>query len=93
MKKAELTKAVAKKANCTEKQAGECVSALFDTILEAAKNKEDVTIPGFGSFKVKIRAAKTARNPKTGEPVAVPERTVPTFQAGKALKEAAAQWN
>jgi DNA-binding protein HU-beta len=51
-------------------------------------NGSEVTLIGFGSFKITERAARTGRNPKTGEPIQIPASKVPTFKAGKALKDA-----
>ena len=89
MNKAELIKAVAAKAGCTEKEAANCVNATLETITESIKKKEDVALVGFGTFKTSHRAERTSRNPRTGESVKIPAKTVPTFSAGKALKDAA----
>ena len=78
-------------ANRTLKKDGD-VKAIIDaaiTILtEQLAAGEPVTLQGFGSFEVREHAATTARNPRTGEVVAVPAKKVPGFKAGKALKEA-----
>jgi len=72
----------------TKKQAQAALDHLFATITDALKNGESVQITGFGSFKVDKRAARTGRNPQTGEPIEIPAKNVPKFVAGKALKDA-----
>lgn len=72
------TKAVAERA----------VDALLDTIVNTLKEGGEVSIAGLGIFSTRDRAARTARNPKTGEPVQVPAMRVPKFKAAKALKDA-----
>ena len=64
------------------------VEAVLGTITEALKSGDAVTLSGFGSFVAKVRAARTGRNPRTGEPVAIPASRAPAFKAGKALKDA-----
>ncbi len=72
----------------TKAQAERVVDLLMDTIVSTLKGGQEVSIAGLGIFSVKLRAARTARNPKTGEPIQVPEMKVPKFRAAKALKEA-----
>lgn len=72
----------------TKVQAEQVVDAVFDTITSALKSGDEVSVAGFGIFLVKKRAARTARNPKTGASVQVPACKVPKFKAAKALKEA-----
>ncbi|HXK35391.1 MAG TPA: HU family DNA-binding protein [Candidatus Paceibacterota bacterium] len=72
----------------TKTQAEEIVNGLFDMIVNTIKGGEEVSIAGFGVFSIKERAARQARNPKTGETVSVPATKVPKFRAAKALKEA-----
>lgn len=88
MTKSEIIAAVAEKASCTKKDAEKYFSAVIDTITEALTNGEKVSITGFGTFEVRDRAAKDAINPATKEPIHVPAKKVPTFKAGKVLKEA-----
>lgn len=91
MKKAELAEAVMSKAGLeTKRQAEAVVEAVFDTITKTMSQGEDVAIAGFGTFRVRKRAAKIGINPRTGEKLQVPAKTVPKFTAGKALKEAVA---
>lgn len=72
----------------TKKHSDEVVDFVFDSITEALKKGEEVSIAGFGVFATKQRKARTARNPRTGETVQVKATTVPRFRAGKGLKEA-----
>ncbi len=64
------------------------VDTIFETIANSLTKGEEVSIAGFGIFSAKIRAARTARNPRTGEAIQVPEMRVPKFRAAKALKDA-----
>lgn len=88
MTKAELVSAVAEKAGITKKAAEAAISATVASVTEALGAGEDVTLVGFGTFKVVERAARTYRNPQNGEPVEAAAKKVPVFKAGKALKEA-----
>jgi nucleoid DNA-binding protein len=72
----------------TKKEAQAAVDCFFDTIAEALKHKEQVTVVGFGTFKVTNRKARTGRNPKTGEAITIEARNVPKFTAGRALMDA-----
>jgi DNA-binding protein HU-beta len=72
----------------TKVQAESVVDAVFDTIVKTLKKGDEVSIAGVGIFSVKPRAARTARNPRTGEMVKVPATKVPKFRAAKALKDA-----
>lgn len=83
-----LTDAVYEKIGGTKKSAEDVVDLIFDTIARELKNGGEVTIAGFGSFAVKERKAREARNPRTGETVHVPVTKAPKFRPGKALKEA-----
>ncbi|AVN18412.1 HU family DNA-binding protein [Acinetobacter pittii] len=88
MNKTELTKHVAQRADLTQTQALAAISALETTITNVLRGGGDVTLIGFGSFTVKERAARTGRNPKTGEEIQIAATKAPTFKAGKGLKEA-----
>ena len=88
MNKAELIDAIALKANLSKKDADAALSATVAAITEALKAGDKVQLVGFGTFAVKARAARTGRNPKTGEAIEVAAAKVPTFAAGKALKDA-----
>jgi len=72
----------------TKADAERAVETMVETIVGSLKRNEDVSIAGLGIFKTKMRAARTARNPRTGESVNVPSMRVPKFQAAKALKDA-----
>lgn len=72
----------------TKADAERAVESMIDTIVSALTKGEDVSVAGLGIFKTKMRAARTARNPRTGATVNVPAMRVPKFQAAKALKEA-----
>lgn len=91
MNKAELINAVAAKADVSKKDAEAVVTAALDTITAAMAEGEKVQLVGFGSFEVKKRAARQGRNPKTKETIEIPASVVPTFKAGKALKDAVAK--
>lgn len=71
----------------TKAAAGRAVDAVFDTITKELSRGEEISIPQFGKFKVAKRKAREARNPKTGETVHVPAKTVAKFTPAKALKE------
>ncbi|MDO8517738.1 MAG: HU family DNA-binding protein [bacterium] len=72
----------------TKADAERAVESMIDTIVGSLKRGEDISIAGLGIFKTKMRAARQARNPRTGATVQVPAMRVPKFQAAKALKEA-----
>jgi len=88
MNKNDLIDAVAERTGLAKSDAARAVEALLGTITEALQRGETVAVSGFGSFVTKVRAARTGRNPRTGEPVAIPASRAPTFKAGKALKDA-----
>ena len=87
MNKLQLTEAVAAKANISKKVAAEAVAAVLDVITDALVAGDDVKITGFGGFEVKERAARTGRNPKTGEAVEIAASKYVAFSAGSALKD------
>ena len=87
MNKQALVEVVQGKLGGTKVQAEEIVDTMFDAIIGAMKKGDDVSIAGFGIFSVKARAARMARNPKTGEQVKVAAKKVPKFRAAKALKD------
>ena len=88
MNKTEFINAVAAKEGIEKKCAEKAVNAVFSTLAEQIAKGEKVQLVGFGTFEVRERAEKTARNPRTGEEMTVPASKVPAFKAGKALKEA-----
>jgi DNA-binding protein HU-beta len=87
MKKASLVEKVHGILGGTKVQAEEVVDAIFDGIAGSLKSGDEVSIAGFGIFSAKQRAARTARNPRTGESITVPAMRVPKFRAAKALKD------
>ena len=88
MNKTELIAAIAEKTGLSKKDSEAAVSAVVDTITEALKAEDKVQLVGFGSFEVKKRAARTGRNPQTGETIEIAAAKLPVFKAGKALKDA-----
>ena len=88
MNKAELIAAVAEKTGMSKKDTEVVIAATLNTITEALAEEEKVQIVGFGAFETKTRAERMGRNPKTGEDIPIPATKVPTFKAGKALKDA-----
>ena len=88
MNKASLGEVVQAITQGTKVQADQIVDALIDAITKTLKKGEEVSISGLGIFSTKKRAAREARNPRTGEMVKVPATTVPKFRAAKALKDA-----
>ncbi len=89
MKKQDLAEAVMKAVGLeTKKQAQQAVDAVFDNIIKALSRGEEVSISGFGTFRVVKRAARMGINPKTGEKIQIPASVKPKFRAGKLLKEA-----
>jgi DNA-binding protein HU-beta len=88
MNKTELAEAVANAADLPKAAATKAVDAVIDAITEALKQGDQVTIVGFGSFLIKQRGARSGRNPRTGETIEIAASNVPSFKAGKALKDA-----
>ena len=88
MTKAELIASVAKKAEITQLDTEAVVNAFFSTVQETLAKGENVQVIGFGTFEVRDRAARTGRNPQTGEEIKIAAAKVPAFRAGKALKDA-----
>jgi DNA-binding protein HU-beta len=88
MNKAELIDAVAASANLTKTDAGDAVDAVFDSISKSLSGGQPVSLVGFGTFSVSDRAARTGRNPRTGETINIAATRVPKFKAGKGLKDA-----
>ncbi|MGD8514232.1 MAG: HU family DNA-binding protein [Granulosicoccaceae bacterium] len=88
MNKAELIDAVAAAADLSKASATRALDAALDSITDALKSGDQVTLVGFGTFSVKARAARQGRNPRTGETIQIAASNVPGFKAGKALKDA-----
>jgi DNA-binding protein HU-beta len=87
MNKSELIDAVAASADLSKADASKAVDAFMDSVTGALKRGEEVTLVGFGTFTVRDRAARTGRNPRTGESIKIPASKMPGFKAGKALKD------
>ena len=88
MTKNDLIEAVAERTGLAKSDAARAVESVLGLVTEALQRGDAVTLSGFGSFVTKTRAARTGRNPRTGEPVAIPASRAPAFKAGKALKDA-----
>lgn len=88
MTKAELITAVSEKTGISKKDADTAVKATFEAIEGALVNGEKIQLVGFGTFEVRERAARTGKNPATGEAIEIAASKVPAFKAGKALKDA-----
>jgi len=86
--KTELIDAVAEGADISKAAATRAVDTMLETITSALAKGDQVTLVGFGTFTVKERAARTGRNPRTGEAIQIAAAKVPGFKAGKALKDA-----
>jgi DNA-binding protein HU-beta len=90
MNKTELVSALAAQTKLTQKDTALFLEAFITTVKETLKTGGDVTLVGFGTFKVGQRSARIGRNPKTGAALEIKASKVPQFKAGKALKEALA---
>ena len=88
MNKAEVVDAVAEAADISKAAAARAVDAMTDVIAKSLKAGDPVSLVGFGTFSVKQRAARTGRNPRTGEEIQIKASTLPAFKPGKALKDA-----
>lgn len=88
MNKSELIDAIAASADLPKASAGRALDSVLDTITNTLKSGDQVVLVGFGTFSVKDRAARTGRNPQTGEPIQIAAAKIPGFKAGKALKDA-----
>lgn len=86
--KSQLVDQISENADISKAAAGRALDALVETVTETLKSGDQVTLVGFGSFIVRERAARTGRNPKTGEAIEISAAKVPAFKAGKALKDA-----
>ncbi len=88
MTKSELIKQIAERAELTQAKAAEALQAFEAVVTDELSKGGEVALTGFGTFKVTDRAARTGRNPQTGAEIQIAASKVPTFKAGKALKEA-----
>ena len=87
MNKTELIDAIAKEAGLSKKDAAAALNAFTDTVTKELKKKGKVQLIGFGTFDVKSRAARVARNPRTGAELKIAASKAPAFKPGKALKD------
>ena len=87
MNKQELISAMAEKANLSKKDAEAALNAFVCAVEGALAKGDKVQLVGFGGFEVRERAARTGRNPQTGEEIKIAAATTPAFKAGKALKD------
>ena len=88
MNKSELIASIATGADISKADAERALNATISTITSELANGGDIALVGFGTFKVSDRAARTGRNPQTGETIQIAAAKVPSFKAGKALKDA-----
>ncbi|MGM8848884.1 MULTISPECIES: nucleoid-associated protein HU-beta [Salinicola] len=88
MNKSELIEAIAASADIPKAAATRALDAMIESVSDSLKKGDSVALVGFGTFAVKERAARTGRNPQTGKPIDISAAKVPSFKAGKALKDA-----
>ena len=88
MNKSDLVDAIAESAGLSKADAGRALDGVVDAITGALKSGQSVSLVGFGTFTVRERAARTGRNPRTGETIQIKASKNPAFKAGKALKDA-----
>jgi DNA-binding protein HU-beta len=88
MNKAELIEAMADAADISKAAAGRALDGMVEAITDAMKKGDTLSLVGFGTFSVKERAARDGRNPQTGETIKIKASKIPSFKAGKALKDA-----
>jgi DNA-binding protein HU-beta len=88
MNKKELVEFIADKVELSKADAERALEAFMEAVTTTLKKKDSVVLTGFGTFSTSERAAREARNPRTGEMVKVAARTAPKFKAGKKLKDA-----
>ncbi|GHB10385.1 nucleoid-associated protein HU-beta [Salinicola rhizosphaerae] len=88
MNKSELIEAIAASADIPKAAATRALDAMVESVSDSLKKGDSVALVGFGTFSVKERAARTGRNPQTGKPINISAAKVPSFKAGKALKDA-----
>ncbi len=88
MNKTELVNAIAAKTGLSKKDSDAALAATVEAITEALKAGDKVALIGFGTFEVRERAARSGKNPATGETIEIAACKAPAFKAGKALKDA-----
>lgn len=87
MRKPELAAAIAEKSDISKDKAAEVLNTILDEITNAVSKGDSVSLIGFGTFEKRARAARTGKNPQTGEAIQIPASNTVAFKAGKALKE------
>lgn len=88
MKKQELVAAISQEAEISKKDADRALTAAINAITKALADGDKIQLVGFGTFEVRERAARTGKNPRTGEMIEIAASKVPAFKAGRALKGA-----
>jgi DNA-binding protein HU-beta len=88
MNRGEFVAAIADQSGLTKADADRALEAMFKVVKKALKSGDTVSLVGFGTFVVRKRAARTGRNPRTGDTIKIKASKVPAFKAGKALKDA-----
>ncbi|MEO5703077.1 MAG: HU family DNA-binding protein [Gammaproteobacteria bacterium] len=88
MNKSELIDAIATSTDVSKAESGRALDAMIAALTKALKKGDQVTLVGFGTFLVRKRAARTGRNPRTGDTIKIKASKIPAFKAGKALKDA-----
>ncbi len=88
MNKSQLIDKIAAGADISKAAAGRALDSMIDAVTDALKKDDQVALVGFGTFSVRERSARTGRNPQTGETIQIAASKVPSFKAGKALKDA-----
>ena len=84
MNKSELIEAIAASADIPKAAATRALDAMVESVTDSLKKGESVSLVGFGTFAIKERAARTGRNPQTGQPIEISAAKVPSFKAGQA---------
>ncbi|HXF08806.1 MAG TPA: HU family DNA-binding protein [Candidatus Acidoferrales bacterium] len=87
MNKAQLIQEMSEKADLSKAEAARALDAFVDTVTEALKAGDQVSLVGFGTFGTRERAARTGRNPQTGQSISIKASKSPAFKAGKTLKD------
>ncbi|MBE0378363.1 MULTISPECIES: HU family DNA-binding protein [Pseudoalteromonas] len=88
MNKSQLIDQIAADADISKAAAGRALDSFIEAVSGALKDGDSVALVGFGTFSVRERAARSGRNPQTGETIQIAAATIPAFKAGKALKDA-----
>ena len=87
MNKSELINAISDASGLTKADAGRALDATLSSVSDALKGGDSVSLIGFGTFSVKARSARAGRNPQTGETIQIKASNIPSFKAGKTLKD------